>query len=299
MPRLKLFAKISFCLFVTSVVFTSCNGDEKKTDEANQSPKTDTISNIGKINADTTIADCEYYITENDGKNMIDTFLAIYPRLANSASHKLTNSFWIDSCELSSLIDFFSTTGADCDGVRFCFINDRNAGLAIIPTVKSATPSETSRHTDRPDLKIMDKCRGGSKYFNIADHPNKMNTFGSKFRQETTAGDRKSAKLDSLSAGVWYSRCVILKLARLVTDRANNLNGITAFCAAHLKMEASASKLGQLYPKQSSLIFVPTYGASHIPNWDIVMPPPAIAKSAYETKSGAFNHGELCPKVCD
>ncbi len=283
---------------MAAILIFSCAGNEEKKDEIKQPQATDTVSTI-PVSAGDIVDNCDYYITETDGRNMIDKFINTYPTLSNSAGNKLTHEFWIDSCELSSLINFFNTNGANCDGVRFCFINNKNSGLAIIPTVPSLTPSATSQHTDRPDLKIKDLCSAITKYLNIADHQNKMNVFGSKFRKEATIGDRKSAKIDSLSASVWYSKCVMLKLAKLVTDKANNLNGITAFCAAHLKIEANAIKLGQVYPYQSSLIFVPTYGVSHLPNWDIVMPPPSIDKSVYKTLSGGFNHGQLCPQICD
>jgi hypothetical protein len=280
-------------IIIVMIIFSACNNNEKKTEVVPASLKTDTITSLM---ADSTECD-DYYITQNEGEFMIKKFNDIYPRLAGTIGHQLIPQFWIDSCEISSIVAFFNTpNGKLCDGVRFCSIEKGHSGLVIVPTSAVVPSSETFRHTNRWDLPITNLCKvpTTARYINIPNAQAMMVKFDETFR-----GEKSEELLDSLSSSVWMRKCVIEKIYATINDKSKKLNGLMALCAAHFRKEARADRLGQKYANQSTFIFVPTEGNEHKLVWKVVNPPANFDKEKYRIKDGAFNHGELCPQICN
>lgn len=282
---------IKACLgFITIIAFSiSCTNSDKKSDERSVTPVDTTVT------TKSTLIDCDYYISESTGIAMIAKFNDIYPakvRQAN-ANLTLTREFWIEKCVFTSLDYFFKNEGTNFDGVRFYWINDPISDILIVPTSAVTSPSDSYKHTDRWDYKIARSC--ASRYLDVkySEAIRKINGFGINFRRETEGGGRESATLKELSASVWYDKCVIEKLTVILNDPSKNLDGIMAICAAHIGTDINTS-LGQLYPNQSTLIFVATTkaGTLHNLDWD------AIPPSGTEPLLGGANHGQLCPQIC-
>ena len=297
MYLLTLKAKYLFVLVAITASQVGCNGNETKTNNT-VAPQTNDSPVVTQNKAIDKAVICEYYIDEKKGQDMIDKFENTYPKLVgSSATHKLTDEFWIDSCVISSLVSFFDANSI-CDGARFYFIGDKKTNLVIVPTFPPSSGSLPPRHSDMWGNIVTDLC-GTSGYLNMSENDGKTGreNFGTSFRMQTSSGEAPSAKHDSLSSAVWFDECVLRNIGNLVLDKTNGLDGVMAFCAAHLEFEHTRRTIGQQYENQSTLIFVPTKGRT--PYWKIVSPPPAIDAAAYKKTSGAFNHGQLCPQICD
>jgi hypothetical protein len=279
--------KLSTITLIAIMVFSAC------TDVNKPAP-------IGKTPNDSPSAKCMYYIPDVLGKEMIKRYDTFYAKDSN-----LLKEVWIDSCFFYALDSFFLDKGKDFDGVRFYMGVDKD--LIIVPTSAVNSPSDTYKHTDRYDVKInIDSkyCFTNSIKINIAkkNAEKLINDFGEKFRGEMTRGDRSSANSikRALSSSIWMDKCVINLLRSYLKEPKNKLDGIMAFSAAYSR--AIDSNVGQLYPLQTTLIFVPTSldrrTGNHIPQWDLITPPSNLPKEKYIILGGV-NHSQLCPQICN
>lgn len=237
---------------------------------------------------------CLYIVNKKTSESMIDLFKSRYSftGTANEVSG-LKTEYWIEKCVFISLYNFISTNGDSYDGIRISWVDPYSSDLVIVPTSPISSPTNTFKHANRPDVTFRDICKPASRIINNKPSifTNRTNDFGENFRLEKKRGDRSTASIDSLSAAVWFDKCVLRDIVRELSDPTKNLDGMTAFAAAYLKKDADSDARGQLYDNQSTIILVPTKNSEtgHEPQWEI------FDKHA----AGGLNHGQLCPQICN
>jgi hypothetical protein len=290
MSRSILFIK-SILGFIIAIVFVSaCTGGNKSGNEADKQ----TIPNTALVAQDT--IPCDYFIEEEHGQRMIDEYIKDFRREGQAGAEPgLTKEFWVEPCVFIALDDFFNQHDT-FDGVRLYWVDNQRSTIIMVPTTPVTQPS-ASKHTDRWNMQVTSSCDLPSPYLNIGENAarTRIDAFGKRFRKEVNQGQREPADRDSLSAAVWYSKCVIEKFADLLKTPSAKIDGVMIYSAAHLDTDPVRSDLGQHYTHQSTLILVPTkMGTGHEPNWDVLLAP-----SEKYPLFGAANHGQLCPQICD
>jgi hypothetical protein len=293
--RIFTYTFTSFCFLLTLI---SCNGQSNKNETKVNDSNLESTALKGLTNEE----DCIYFIKESESNDMIKKFISDYKYRGNPASEVkgLSTETWIDKCVFISIDSFLQMNKKDFDGVRFYQLDTNPSSIGIVPTSPVPSPSPTRKHTDRPDKSIPDLCRNSSRLINIPEDEFylRSDTFCFVFRKEKTFGSRRSAQIDSLSASIWLSSCVINKLTEKLKTDSLSLDGMMAFSAAYVKEDSGRfTRVGQKYINQSTLIFIPTklVGTTHKPDYSIFN---EEAKKIQFAQGGA-NHGQLCPQICD
>ncbi len=286
------YLKLAFALLISSSGFAQ-KGNEKTT----SNPSTNTA-----------FKECNYYVSEEDGKRMIKKFEDDFRRKGSADEVKGLNlEYWLPSCVISSLFNFFSRDeNISYDGVRFYWIvkqsaaqdEDDRTSLVIVPTSPVDPPSASFKHTDRWDLKVIDECRR-SEYLNMdrSDAERLLRTYGEDFRKTRTIGTVVvGADNDQLSAAYWMDKCVISALQSVLTANPSKADGIIAYNAAYFT-KIDISRPYRFHDYQSTLVFVPGKKTGDVlkPDWELLN---KFRPKSYDFKAAA-NHGHLCPQVCD
>lgn len=279
----------------------SCNQAEEK----KEPNKTTVEPKAESTQANDTTKICEYYVDEQTGMDMINDFLFRYKKNGTSQVVRgLTTELWVDSCVFTALRNFFDTADRNYDGIRIFHTGKVNSGLLFVPTSSVLPPSMSNQHMNRYDaesrINLRTNC-GSTIAINKDEYTSDslINDFGGKFRNEPMRGNRASSKHDSLSAGVWFAKCKIQHIARLLEDPANRVNGMIVYEAAYLRRQLNDLEIGQKHDRQSTLILVPGMktGSTYKPNWRVVTAPTQAL--AEQVKLGGFDHGSLCPNICN
>jgi hypothetical protein len=263
---------------------------KSKTKNDNQTGK-DSISTPYAQQLDTT-DECDYYVDSNEADLMIKKFESDF------YTSGLNKKFWIETCVLQALKKFLDSNSR-YDGFRFFLGKNKGvlspkSNLQVVPTVSSNSSDPNEKHTNAFGSVIpILPCVPSQLMVNLParDAVDKINLFGIKFRKEQMEGLRSSAAFDQLSLGIWMSRCKIDKILSLYTPE-NNLDGLMAICAAYRQDDTRRERGERKYPVQSTFIFIPTKNG--IPDWKVVPPPPPGWN-----KIAGFNHGSLCPQICN
>ncbi|MCX6323134.1 MAG: hypothetical protein NTZ41_02895 [Sphingobacteriales bacterium] len=286
------YLKLAFALLISSSGFAQ-QGNQK------------TTSNPAVKNAPT---ECDYFVSEEDGKKMIEKFEIDFRKKGSPDEVKGLNlEYWLPSCVISSLFNFFNRDeNKYFDGVRFYWIVKQSAAqdeenrtsLVIVPTSPVDPPSASFKHTDRWDLTIRDEC-GSSEYLNMrrTDAERLRKAYGEDFRQTRTIGDVVvGADNDQLSAAYWMDTCVIAALQKVLLQNSTLVDGIIAYNAVYFTKD-DISRPYRLYDYQSTLVFVPGKKTGDVlkPDWELLN---KFRPKSYDIKAAA-NHGHLCPQVCD
>jgi len=172
------------------------------------------------------------------------------------------------------------------------------AGIFIFPTDYdgSLVFPKSKNVTDKASTLHQQGCLASSPYFKAyaGDTENKIKKFDDLYRKNPMTGEAAATK-DALSQAVWVDSCVVFALDRIVKAFGKTHDGAYIMLGAYKTMDP-ATRPSQKYDTQSTMLIVITKkDGSHTPDWDIIdryISTKAIAP-------GSFNHGELCPKVCD
>jgi len=297
---MKILNKISWFCITYFFTLLSCNNDVSNPINKNNLLLTSQNAKEKAV-LDTIQEECDYYVDFQNADDMIKKFKADFRKegTANPILN-LTDKFWIDACVFRSLDAYFTANGKGFDGVRFYNIGKLKSQIMIVLTSEVQSPSSTDQHTDRyNDIIPLEAGCVSFRNINLGSFisKNNYNDFGEKYRKEVRTGDRSSAPIshDALSLGVWMAKCKINAIAKILVDNSDNVNGMIIYPAAYKNLIDNPNRIGQKYPVQSTLIFVPGKNINS-PAWELVTPPPNLIK---EVKSGGFNHGQLCPQICD
>ncbi len=202
----------------------------------------------------------------------------------------LGDPVWIDAQVINDLNEYLFAHN-ELSGVRFCFgatSSPQKSMIFLTPTIGNTPP----RDEYRQDIKMNNPA-----FMNY----NFTKDEGDRFHESFDNFYRHSNSEDSvpLSTKVWFDKCVINYLSSLIKIEGLYLDGIRVYFAAYFK--ANEAK-GQIDPNQSTVVIVPTeydsISKEHIDNFE-VMDTVANYYSKAILKSGALNHGQLCPNECN
>jgi hypothetical protein len=273
----------------------SCNGTSSDhaiaSSKDTSKTKRPSIPINSKQSIDSSDDDCDYYVDETEAGKMRDK----YNRNFNKPG--LIPQFWIEKCVLTAVHAYLTSGAEDYDGIRF-FLGAKKDGtkwqstLQVIPTLRVPNPTPSERHTNQIGTEIpLPSCNPSEIKMNLpfGEAQDMIDDFGEQFRKERSRGQRNPAGVDPLSIGIWLSKCKIEKLNKLFTEHGE-LTGLMAIAAAYYKDDERRQRRERKYIVQTTMLLVPTT-ANKALNWKIVAP----VRKTDET----FNHGELCPDVCN
>jgi hypothetical protein len=215
------------------------------------------------------------------------------------ASKDLTDSFWVDKCVIYQFHDFLSKNSG-YDGIRiYSIATAKKSNIWIVPTFDSPN------HVDAwgnllPAIQNCDNIEFSNYNKDKSIGEPLINEFGHEFREEQKEGEVNSARNDSLSKGVWFGKCVIDSLFKYLSNISLGLDGVRIHCGSYDKKDI---RRGQHKAIQNTFIFVvskPDGHGGHRSDWNVLV---NVYKNKYKLNErifeGGYNHGELCPKICD
>lgn len=296
----------SYYLFITAFiipVIMSCNGSG----DDNTESKKDSASSAKSLQARYAGSNCTglaniYFVKKQDALDMITHFKKEFHGKAGLPVEmkKFKDSIWIDSSVIKGFSDFLDINIRDYDGVRIvnvAYAND-SSGIFLVPTTAAGAGHEEKWNAYVP-------IPGAPTFRNYNTDTGIVNPMSRKFktlfRRQTDPEIIGSTAFDSLSAKIWLSSCVFHLLADTIQASKGKLDGVKIYFAAY-KQVAPNRVLFQKYANQSTIILVPTTPNAawgrHKPDWDAV-------KTKFKTLNwaapdpGGYNHGELCPQICN
>jgi hypothetical protein len=243
---------------------------------------------------------------------MIDRFSKVYKKDNQQRNIKALDSvYWLDRCIVFAIENFLKTEknpngSLKYDGIRIymsCEINadpvsfpnqqyQRKTSVFIFPTMRRDNPpaGKSEHQDDRVQIRTAG-CQPSPflQPNNIADP--KITKFDEAYR-------RSSATMGSLSTAIWIDSCVVFTLAKILRLPNANLDGANINMAAYGELDI-ARRPSQGFQMQSTTVIAPTnlVNGIHVNNWKII--DCLFRHSSKELPDGGFNHGELCPKICN
>lgn len=243
--------------------------------------------------------ECKYQLNIEEAQKMIKYYDALFD------ADRLTKEFCLPPCLFSAINTFLIQHQNEYDGVRFFIVAKRKflgklkSKLLIVPTKPANPITPTNKHQNIwGNVITLTNCvLPDDVYMNIeASTASKwIDDFGEEFRGETTRGDRESAKKGPLSLGIWMKSCKVKKINEFLNAHSQEFDGIVAKAGAYYSSDEMYEHGEREYETQSTLIFIPTKNCTI--NWQSVKD----TKDFIETKrpKDVFNHGELCPQICN
>jgi hypothetical protein len=298
----------SFFYLITSVFIissiTGCDApakkekraEEEKSNQDNKEPK-----ELAEIDCKTLGS---FFISEADGQRYIQRFKDIYSKShTNSPDKRFVDSFWVDGCLIRSL-KMFLTKNQQYDGVNIYSTFDKpifarnKVNIVIAPSIldpATGSKKHLSKYDDAIDL--IYQCNPKDRNFNLGEQESRgdRRKFEKDIRKERVAGDPSSAELKDLSRGIWFSRCVIDSVSKYLSDPVLNLSGVYLYNAVYDKFIPGTDQESE---NQSTFIIVLTSfeQGKHKPRWDVIQQNPG---NKIYFMQGGYNHGQLCPRICD
>jgi hypothetical protein len=315
-------------LLVFSIIFfnmLSCNNDGNKKNEPQKENVKFDFNFLSPFLSDSTISSdttkrysalANIIIPTDKSKIMIAQYRSLFETHPNGSGQKITalkDSIWIDK---SSVIEL----------EKLLIDNKQYSGYRIYHTSNPAESEATSPEPFKPKTNIT---------FLPTIKVNDVNTLDKKF---TKPGSYKTPYLKSYtdaepllqnfesvyssnlsnignkkvqSQGVMFDREVILIMAKILKNDElltpplkRNLNGINVLSASYIGNEALGdTPAGMVNPpsRQSTFIMVHSreVGGRVENDWEILDMIYMYLKSKWYGVLGGYNHGELCPQICN
>jgi hypothetical protein len=296
------------CLLCFSILFFySCKNKEKKEETSSSNKSTQTITNL--LNCGEAGGLGNFLLHPDTATKMIQSFKTNYDKYSGKDDIKaLVNEHWMDSCTIFAISKFLKNNEI-FDGIRFFFtantIDDNNfnqgiyknqTSLAILATIG---PKNKRNYGHSNQFNLIDylNCANGANYIKRINVINSEKFIFDKVYRKNINKDTSLL----LSEGVWIDSCVIFAMESLIKDPRNQFDGINIHLAAYIGNETYKPK-GMEKSKQSTLIFALTENknGAHISNFTFLNDLINLSKKENKILGDyKFNHGELCPKICD
>lgn len=295
----------SYYLFITAFivpVIMSCNGSG----DGNPESRPDSASSEKSLQARYAGSNCTglaniYFVNKQDALDMITHFKTEFHGKAGLPVEmkKFKDSVWIDSSVIKAFSDFLDLNIRDYDGVRIvnvAYAND-SSGIFLVPTTAAG-----SGHEEKWNAYVPVSSSPVFRNFNSdTGIVNPMaRKFKTLFRKQTNPEIIGSTTFDSLSAKIWLSSCVFHLLSDTIQASKGKLDGVKIYFGAYKEITLRR-QLFQKYANQSTVILVPTNPDAawgrHKPDWDAVKT--KFKALNWAPDPGGYNHGELCPQICN
>lgn len=308
--------------FVISVILFSCNGSSNKDANIDSTHTTTNVDTVGETDFEKldklSIEICKdaqglanFFVLKDDVLDMKKDFVNIYKQDGSGKYvEAVPDSFLLDACTISDIATYLLKNKND--GIRI-FMNcelvadntsypnqqyKNKAGIFIFPTIYDSNisdPNKSKHITDKNSTLHEQACAVKSPYIKAwtSDVENKIAKFDNLYRKNPI-GSETSIKKDAFSQAVWIDSCVIFTLDRILKKFSLTHDGICIHLGAYKKIDPK--RPSQKYDTQSTMIIAITIkDVNHTSDWDIIDKYMKLKMFA----PGAFNHGELCPKICD
>ncbi len=243
-----------------------------------------------------------FFLNQQDALNMITHFKDEFhnkPGLP-ATMRKLKDSIWIDASVIKGFSDFLSANSKDYDGLRIvmgAYSNDSSC-IFLVTTTANGTG-----HRERWDayVPVTSASKIEFRNFNIDEAIARplVDSFTTRVRKQTNPHDINSTSFDSLSTKIWLNSCVFSLLSDTIETSGNKLDGVMVYFAAYNKIVPNRASF-QKKPNQSTMILVPTIPngpGKHKADWDAVRV--KFVNLKFTLDPGGYNHGELCPQICN
>jgi hypothetical protein len=280
--RIVYLCLFSFLILLISCVSSKVENQNKKFESFNFAFANDICNAEGSGN---------FVITKQRAQDLTNNFdTTFWKQQYGANTNQPLKSYWIDTCTVGVIADYLYNNPR-IDGVRiylgtYKLFNYRTT-IYLVPTV-----NENGLHKDVIDYNFpMRNCTAFGEYFlNTAGDLQRIKDFDKIHRGNPLL--HETAPRDSLSKAVWINRCVFKSIRKLVLDNNDYIDGINIKMGTYLKSDRIVYH-GQEYKNRSTFIIVPTHNGND--DFDII----DIAIKKRYFGGGAYNHGELCPQICN
>jgi hypothetical protein len=286
-------------LIPSSIFLFSCDGNKKTQTEkkpANQDNEKHKPLNLNFANdICDSIGTANFIITKKEARDLTNHYDTTFRKANYGSGIKAPDElYWIDACTITAIWRYLDTL-TNADGLRIYLHTYRQLGRNItsiyfVPT----TYIDATHHKEIINYKFPLDCSGFDNYFiRTKKNEQQIRDFDSIYRQNPR--HLPTAPRDSLSKAVWINKCVFKSINRLIEDNSEYIDGV------HIEIGVYKSKNiiqhpGQKHTNQSTFIIVPTH--NRVDDLDIIDQAIILNKLKPFT-GGAFNHGQLCPQICD
>jgi hypothetical protein len=276
-------------------ILDGCNSPEKSKETLTEQTS-DTLAEQTKSKKEAPEAtDADYctlgnfLITPEEAQGMIKHFKKVFYDELFKKGYDLADSVFVDKCVVNQFHEFLSKNSG-YDGIRIYFVGTgKNSNIWIVPTLDDANHSDFWGK-----LPGVANC-SDNKFKNYnqdeAIGKPKIDDFGRDYREEQQMGEVSSAVNDSLSRAVWFGKCMIDSLVTYLNDPVLKLDGVKIHSGAYKTKNRAR---GQKKDNQSTFIVVVTKGG--VSDWSILS---NKQKGNIRFFEGGYNHGQLCPTICD
>ena len=262
---------------------------------------------------DPCIAISNYAINEAKARKMMGNFQNVFKGdlLQYPNGRSLADSFFIDSCFMRIFKDFISQYDIrKINGFRFVFGTEKEKEdkevLYMVPTYNNG---KRNKNIWDKRLDISEACPSEFSPPPIGERKKLLKRFKRHHRMD---GWLSKPKKDNLSRSVWFEACFLNALYD--TCKTNGNAGIFIYNAAYDKTE-TADIPGRKYEKQSTVVIAlankeprGTLTSDFKSGQDIYKKMEiyynqvnALRKEGDRqmTLDEYFNHGQLCPQICE
>jgi hypothetical protein len=290
------------CLSFFIILLTACNSNSGKKDQPTDTTKTAnaTADSVALDDVDcSTIGN--FLVSSQEADKMIKKFRSVFKKTNTAGEIKnMVDSFWIDASIILAYQNLFATEPSNYDGIRLHFLGRANSGdstdIALVPC--KANSNGTGFHDEVYGNKITVPGNTEFKNYNVTNQqiiePRKH--YGRIYRNEKVPGQVSTATIDSVSKSIWFSKCVLDALKRYLASSELGLDGVRVYCAAYDTKRQGSSQLKDI---QSTVVLVvtrPDGVGRHKSDWSILE---RKFRNDPKFNIGGYNHGELCPRICD
>jgi len=198
------------------------------------------------------------------------------------------------------LADFLKANSSGYDGVRIYNCADVRQGdqtsVLLIPTFRS------NNHRPNFSATYGENCIGteyNNHKLNPGERRQQERRFNFLYRKAQNEVRYRPADNDAFSMGMWIHECVIQSIAQFLRTSSLGLDGVRIHSASYFEPSTSnpMKPRGRFKAEQATFVLVATRGngtGGHTDYWELMNN--LLQKREFQQ---AYNHGELCPEVCE
>lgn len=290
-------------IFPLTVVITlySCNSsDSSKNKNASGADSASSSTQALSLDAPPA-ADCMpdsiLYLSASNAQAMKADFKTTYVDVLTNSKRKFTVSSLVDAVVIQAFYKALSDAALGYDGVRLYYgatNNKPSQSLFMLAPTMKALPGQNHPNVWGAVIAVTGNSFTNFNYTQAQAKP-LIDTFLSKFKEQTDLNDETTAVNKGLSSGVWFQKCVFEKMKAFL-DQHKAYQGFRLYAASYPSTPIPAP-VGYAYDHQSTVFWVPV-DSSGADRWDVLTASSQEQNEANATTYGGLNHGELCPRNC-
>jgi hypothetical protein len=298
---------------VLIVLFTIASCKPKKDEHKIVVNQEEAKKIIESINQNTKLGN--FIVSEDTAKAMIYTFDSLYDRFNNGDIKAFTDYHDMQPCTIESIAAFL-TNNKEYDGVQFINVGDtfKNSStypdqgdyqnktlIRIYPTKPPGKPGYTGHIIDTNTTIPYNGCSDGNNFIEKYDKVStKEVVFENIYRKKIPyTTDEKRL----ISKSIWIDKTLILIINAIIKSDTKKYVGLRINQAAYLGTPKERLPLGIEKPNQTTIILTILEKSTNGDIKEVFFNKDKLI-SVFGEKINIlsnmnFNHGDLCPKICD